>query len=75
MVAYGPGAFAARVLSIESLAALQGTTTTLVGFGSLLSETSARTTFPDLCNFRFGRVENYRRVFGHPAAIFYERGM
>jgi len=48
---------------------------TILGFGSLLSEKSARNTFPDLRSFRLGRVENYRRVFGHPASIFFERGI
>ena len=48
---------------------------TILGFGSLLSETSSRTTFPELQNFRLGRVQNYRRVFGHPASIFFQRGI
>eukprot|EP00980_Cylindrotheca_fusiformis_P008285 scaffold1736_cov127-Cylindrotheca_fusiformis.AAC.99 len=48
---------------------------TILGFGSLLSERSSRTTFPDLRNFRLGRVKNYRRVFGHPASIFFQRGI
>jgi hypothetical protein len=48
---------------------------TILGFGSLLSERSSRTTFPELQNFRLGRVPNYRRVFGHPASIFFQRGI
>lgn len=48
---------------------------TILGFGSLLSERSSRTTFPDLEGFRIGRVPNYRRVFGHPASIFFQRGI
>lgn len=48
---------------------------TVLGFGSLLSETSSRLTFPDLKNFRLGRVANYRRVFAHPASIFFQRGI
>lgn len=49
---------------------------TILGLGSLLSERSSRTTFPDLCNFRLGRVSNkYRRVFGHPASIFFQRDL
>ena len=48
---------------------------TIVGFGSLLSERSSRMTFPDLQNFRLGRVPNYRRVFSHPASIFFQRGI
>lgn len=47
---------------------------TILGFGSLLSEKSARLTFPHLANFRLGRVgPKYRRVFGHPASIFFQR--
>lgn len=38
---------------------------TVAGFGSLLSETSARSTFPDLLNFRQGRLRGWRRVFAH----------
>ena len=48
---------------------------TILGFGSLLSERSSRMTFPLLQNFRLGRVSNYRRVFGHPASIFFQRGI
>ena len=48
---------------------------TLVGFGSLLSERSARTTFPDLSNLRLGRLVGWRRVFAHVAPIFFERGI
>ena len=48
---------------------------TIVGFGSLLSEESARSTCPALQNFRLGRVDNYRRVFAHPAGIFFARGI
>eukprot|EP00527_Entomoneis_sp_CCMP2396_P002770 CAMPEP_0198146240 /NCGR_PEP_ID=MMETSP1443-20131203/28301_1 /TAXON_ID=186043 /ORGANISM="Entomoneis sp., Strain CCMP2396" /LENGTH=269 /DNA_ID=CAMNT_0043810129 /DNA_START=161 /DNA_END=970 /DNA_ORIENTATION=- len=46
---------------------------TIIGFGSLLSETSSRMTFPALTNFRLARVPGYRRVFGHPASIFFQR--
>eukprot|EP00927_Polykrikos_kofoidii_P034021 TRINITY_DN28864_c0_g1_i1.p1 TRINITY_DN28864_c0_g1~~TRINITY_DN28864_c0_g1_i1.p1 ORF type:complete len:239 (+),score=21.92 TRINITY_DN28864_c0_g1_i1:27-719(+) len=48
---------------------------TVIGFGSLLSQRSALTTFPTLQNFRFARVRGVRRVFRHPAGIFYERGI
>jgi hypothetical protein len=46
---------------------------TVLGFGSLLSETSSRLTFPNLINFRLCRIPNYRRVFAHPAPIFFHR--
>lgn len=48
---------------------------TILGFGSLLSERSSRMTFPELENFRLGHVPNYRRVFSHPASIFFQRGI
>ena len=48
---------------------------TVAGFGSLLSEKSARTTFPDLENFAVAQIRGYRRVFAHRAPIFYERGI
>jgi hypothetical protein len=38
---------------------------TIAGFGSLLSETSARSTFPELRSFRQGRLRGWRRVFAH----------
>ncbi|POM75979.1 Hypothetical protein PHPALM_6839 [Phytophthora palmivora] len=48
----------------------------IVGFGSLLSEASARSTFGDgVRNFRLATVVDYRRVFAHPASIFFQRGI
>ena len=52
-------------------AGLQG----IVGFGSLLSEKSARASFPSLTGFRTCRIEGYRRVFAHTSAVFFERGI
>ena len=48
---------------------------TILGFGSLLSERSTKTTFPDATNFRLVVVNGYRRSFAHPAAIFFKRGI
>ena len=48
---------------------------TILGFGSLLSEKSSRTTFPTLKNFRLGRVLDHRRTFAHPASIFFQRNI
>ena len=48
---------------------------TIIGFGSLLSETSSRGTFPELKNFREARIEGHKRLFIHPAFIFFERGI
>ena len=48
---------------------------TIIGFGSLQSIVSARVTFPTLKNFRVVRLTGFRRVFRHPAAIFFERGI
>jgi len=48
---------------------------TIVGFGSLLSERSARSTFPLLTDFRPGMIDGYRRIFAHVAPIFIERNI
>ena len=49
---------------------------TIAGFGSLLSLTSARSTFPHLRDFRQGRLpRGWRRVFAHQCTIFHERGI
>ncbi|CAK9138941.1 unnamed protein product [Ilex paraguariensis] len=45
------------------------------GFGSLLSERSARSTFPNLINFRVAKLNDFRRVFAHVTPIFFERGI
>ncbi|KAL3797723.1 hypothetical protein HJC23_000268 [Cyclotella cryptica] len=45
---------------------------TILGLESLLSETSARLTFPTLQNFRLGRVLHHRPVFAHPVSIFFQ---
>ncbi|XP_076902113.1 uncharacterized protein LOC143556743 [Bidens hawaiensis] len=50
-------------------------TLSICGFGSLLSERSARSTFPDLVNFRVAKLNRFRRVFAHVAPIFFERGI
>ncbi|KAL2530611.1 hypothetical protein Fot_23212 [Forsythia ovata] len=47
----------------------------ICGFGSLLSERSARSTFPHLINFRMTKLSGFRRVFAHVAPIFFERGI
>eukprot|EP01063_Lacrimia_lanifica_P005415 TRINITY_DN13181_c0_g1_i1.p1 TRINITY_DN13181_c0_g1~~TRINITY_DN13181_c0_g1_i1.p1 ORF type:complete len:228 (+),score=69.63 TRINITY_DN13181_c0_g1_i1:679-1362(+) len=47
----------------------------IIGFGSLLSETSARRTFPNLTGFGVCKIEGYRRVFAHAANVFFERGI
>ncbi|CAA6661974.1 unnamed protein product [Spirodela intermedia] len=39
----------------------------ICGFGSLLSEKSARSTFPELRNFRVAQLRGFRRVFAHTA--------
>lgn len=40
--------------------------TTILGYGALLSEESARLTFPQLSNFRLVRTRGLRRIFSHP---------
>mmetsp|Transcript_39590 Transcript_39590/g.93284 ORF Transcript_39590/g.93284 Transcript_39590/m.93284 type:complete len:242 (-) Transcript_39590:171-896(-) len=67
-------AAAATSACVASRNPLTGTRT-ILGFGSLLSIRSAQTTFPELTNFRVVRVKDFQRVFGHPGAIFFERGI
>ncbi|OMP11873.1 hypothetical protein COLO4_03630 [Corchorus olitorius] len=47
----------------------------ICGFGSLLSEKSARSTFPNLLNFRVAKLNGFRRVFAHVAPIFFDNGI
>ena len=47
----------------------------IIGFGSLLSEASARSSFPNLSNFRLARLQGFQRVMQHPASIFFQRGI
>lgn len=47
----------------------------IIGFGSLLSEPSALTTFPRLLSFQAARLKDFRRVFCHAAPVFFERGI
>ncbi|XP_057957661.1 uncharacterized protein LOC131150749 isoform X2 [Malania oleifera] len=59
----------------ERLLSPDGGYFSVCGFGSLLSEASARSTFPYLINFRIARLNGFRRVFAHAAAVFFERGI
>ena len=43
---------------------------TIVGFGSLLSEASARRTTPSLTNYRLVTVAGYRRIFNKTGIVF-----
>ncbi|TKY54181.1 hypothetical protein E2542_SST18587 [Spatholobus suberectus] len=43
----------------------------ICGYGSLLSERSARSTFPDLVNFRIARLTGFRRVFTAVGDLFF----
>ncbi|KAJ7980312.1 Butirosin biosynthesis [Quillaja saponaria] len=45
------------------------------GYGSLLSERSARSTFPDLINFRVARLTGFRRIFASVGRIFFAHGI
>ena len=47
----------------------------IIGFGSLLSISSARRSFPNLRDFQLCHVTGYRRVFAHCASVFFERGI
>lgn len=46
---------------------------TIIGYGSLMSEISSKTTFPNLHNFRTVEINGMIRIFSQPAAIFFER--
>jgi hypothetical protein len=58
----------------DSIASPDGSVS-ISGFGSLLSERSARSTFPNLQSFRVAVLRGFRRVFAHTAPIFFERGI
>ncbi len=45
----------------------------VVGYGSLLAESSARETLPELENFRIVRVPGYRRIFNKVGVVFLSR--
>jgi len=45
----------------------------VVGYGSLLSERSARETVPNLSNYRLVKVPGYRRVFDKVGIVFISR--
>ena len=47
----------------------------VAGFGSLLSERSARGTFPELSGFRVGTLRGFRRVFAHACDVFVKNGI
>jgi hypothetical protein len=68
-----PSLTGAEVVAQVKAAGLERTG--IIGFGSLLSSASASSTCPGVTNFRLGRVRGWRRVFGHPAHIFFQRGI
>lgn len=45
----------------------------IIGYGSLLSETSARETVPGLQNFRLVEVKGYKRIFNKVGVVFFSR--
>ncbi len=45
----------------------------VAGYGSLLSEASARETVPGLQNFRLVKVPGYRRIFNKVGIVFISR--
>ena len=62
-------------VNASSKAASDAKVISVVGFGSLLSERSATSTFSTVSRFRLGKVKNYKRIFSHVAPIFLERGI
>ncbi|KAF2930389.1 hypothetical protein DAI22_05g131200 [Oryza sativa Japonica Group] len=77
--ATGSGGSFPEMNSVDDFAAVTaprgGGRVSVVGFGSLLSERSARSTFPELEGFRVAALRGFRRVFAHSAPIFFERGI
>jgi hypothetical protein len=55
--------------------ALRANHVTILGYGALLSEPSARLTFPNLSDFRLVRVKQFRRIFRHPHVVLIEEGV
>lgn len=47
----------------------------ICGYGSLLSEKSARSTFPDLTNFSIAKLTGFRRLFTVVGGFFFTRGI
>ncbi|KAJ1395326.1 hypothetical protein SESBI_33479 [Sesbania bispinosa] len=47
----------------------------ICGYGSLLSEKSARATFPHLINFRIARLTGFRRLFTVVGGFFFTHGI
>lgn len=47
---------------------------TIIGYGSLLSEASARETAPSLREFRLVEVTGYKRIFNKVGIAFFQRG-
>ena len=48
----------------------------IIGYGSLLSEASANSTFKGCVqNFRLAYVNNYKRVFALPGSLFFQHGI
>ena len=56
-------------------AALLPTHVTILSYGALVSEQSARLTFPALTSFRHVRVKRMRRVFAHPHLFLLSQGL
>lgn len=55
--------------------ALTPSAVTIITYGGLTSEASARTTFPHLTDFRLVRLHGLRRVFAHPHIFLVSRGL
>ncbi|RDX94674.1 hypothetical protein CR513_22915, partial [Mucuna pruriens] len=55
---------------LEALASPDGYIS-ICGYGSLLSERSARTTFPNLANYRIARLTGFRRLFTVTGGFFF----
>ncbi len=55
--------------------ALKKAQVTILGYGSLMSESSAKLTFPHLTNFRYVKVTSMKRLFIHPHLFLLSEGL
>ncbi|XP_004508188.1 uncharacterized protein [Cicer arietinum] len=60
-----------EALALASLSTNVDGYISICGYGSLLSEKSARSTFPQLTNFRTARLTGFRRLFSIVGSFFF----
>jgi hypothetical protein len=63
----------AREEQYQVINLLSGNTIAVLGYGSLLSEASARETIPSLSKFELVQIPGYKRIFNKVGIVFFER--